>query len=155
MVYDLIFMSLITVQNLTNECFRTLLNRFGSNQVWTGLVWSGQQELGQHAKRFVRMLKIWPKDGPGMPMSKWQKMSPGRKWDKMSTGTKYRWEKMFPNHFCHRKKTVFGRNQSFWQNHRDSTKNVNVSYRDEGTWNTQIQAQILVEIQIITWVDIF
>ena len=103
MVYDLIFMSLITVQNLTNECFRTLLNRFGSNQVWTGLVWSGQQELGQHAKRFVRMLKIWPKDGPGMPMSKWQKMSPGRKWDKMSTGTKYRWEKMFPNHFCHRK----------------------------------------------------
>ena len=163
-VNDLIFMSLFTVQNLTNGCFGTNLNRFGSGQVWTGLVSKSLGNMprglcayssyGQYMSnvppRFAQyMAKVWPRYAHVLDITKWHTMSPGRKWDKMSTGTKCRWDKMFPNHLCHPKKAVFGRNQSFRQNNWDPTTHVTASYRDKGTWNTQIQAQILVEIQII------
>ena len=115
-VYDLIFMSLFTVQNLTNGCFRTILNRFGSGQVWTGLVSKSLGNMprglcayssyGQYMSnvppRFAQyMAKVWPRYAHVQDITKWHTMSPGRKWDKMSTGTKCRWDKMFPNHLCH------------------------------------------------------
>ena len=39
---------------------RVFSNNFEQIWVGSGLDWSGQQEFGQHAKRLVRIFKLWP-----------------------------------------------------------------------------------------------